>query len=100
MTKLRTHVVRGQVVLVAPGPVREHPRGRAWERTRQRVAERDRWRCHRCGEPIDPRLKKPDPMALAIDHIVPLSQGGRDDETNLAAMHAGCNQELERTRPT
>lgn len=90
--KLRTHIVRGRVVVVAPGPVRERPRGNAFEPTRQRVAARDCWRCARCGRPIDSRLRAPHPMALEVHHVAGVSEFGSDDEANLEPVHGDCHR--------
>lgn len=51
---------------------------------RQRVFERDEFRCRRCGR--DPRL-----AVLVIDHIVPVARGGTADESNLQTLCTGCN---------
>lgn len=96
--KLRTHVRRGRVVIVSPGPARDHPRGNVFEPTRQRVAGRDRWTCRRCGKPIDPRLKRPHDMALVVHHVDELADGGSDADRNLSAMHALCHRDLHRAR--
>ena len=31
-------------------------------------------------------------MADEVDHIVPLSQGGTDEDTNLRAIHHDCHK--------
>ena len=51
------------------------PKG--WDRIRQAVLERDNWICHECGKP----------GADTADHVIPQSQGGSDDMSNLAAVH-------------
>lgn len=91
MTKLRTRVVAG-VAVVGPSEVRPHPRGRAWDRIRMAVAERDRWVCQLCGEAIDPALKRPHPRALHAHHVIELAAGGSDAMSNLQASHARCNE--------
>ncbi|MFA5185734.1 MAG: HNH endonuclease signature motif containing protein [Patescibacteria group bacterium] len=45
--------------------------------------------CFICQEPIDLIVHK---GALDIDHIVPLRDKGKDDETNFAITHASCNR--------
>lgn len=90
--KLRTAVIRGRLAVVAPGPLRDRPRGNAFEPTRQRVAARDGWRCRRCGKPIDPALKRPHPRALVVHHVEELSDRGSDADANLAPMHADCHR--------
>lgn len=48
---------------------------------RRRVFARDGWRCLHCGAVDD----------LTLDHIVPWSLGGTDDETNLQTLCRRCN---------
>ncbi len=52
---------------------------------RARVAERDGWICGLCGNAIEAVAD------LHIDHIKPLSLGGKHVEGNLQATHAACN---------
>lgn len=56
-----------------------------WEQQRRaaRVIARDRGTCHVCGQA----------GAEEVDHVVPLSQGGADHESNLAAIHVACHRE-------
>lgn len=55
-----------------------------------RICERDGWICHLCGLKIDwfatNRRDRP-----TRDHIVPFSEGGNCDDSNLRAAHYGCN---------
>jgi hypothetical protein len=60
--------------------------------TKQQVVERDQARCWICFGPIDLKRLDPDPMSLTIDHVVPLSRGGRDTFKNVAASHKICNE--------
>lgn len=53
-------------------------------RTRFRVLKRDRFKCHYCGSPA----RK---CQLHIDHVLPVSRGGTDDERNLVAACIACN---------
>ena len=55
------------------------------------LGERDGWRCGLCGRKIDRRKRFPDPTAITIDHITPLSAGGGDELHNLQAAHWRCN---------
>ncbi len=52
---------------------------------RERIFARDQYICHICREPTDAA----DPPT--VDHIVPLSHGGADDDDNLATAHRSCN---------
>jgi 5-methylcytosine-specific restriction protein A len=55
----------------------------AWRKTTMRILARDRGICHVCGEP----------GASECDHIVPRSEGGTNDDSNLAAIHKRpCHQ--------
>lgn len=57
------------------------------------IFERDGWRCHLCGKRIFKSKRWPDQACGTIDHIVPLSEGGRDEPSNVAAAHWRCNRE-------
>lgn len=53
-----------------------------WEKTRNRIFLRDGPRCNYCGDTRGP---------YHIDHIIPLSRGGTNDEKNLCVSCATCN---------
>lgn len=55
------------------------------------ICERDGWRCWLCGEAIDASLQPPARMAGTVDHVVPLANGGSDDDDNVRAAHLTCN---------
>lgn len=49
--------------------------------------------CYICGKLVDKSLKRPDPMAPEIDHIIPIARGGHpSDVNNLALVHGACNR--------
>lgn len=51
-----------------------------------------------CGEPIDPTLKAPHNKSRTIEHLTPISRGGRHDIDNIDFAHYGCNaQKQDRT---
>ena len=57
--------------------------GRPWARLRAQILKRDRYlcpcdECKETGRPVE---------AHEVDHIVPLSQGGSDDPSNLRAIN-------------
>jgi 5-methylcytosine-specific restriction endonuclease McrA len=53
---------------------------RQWRKVRAAVLKRDNERCFYCGE-----------QATTVDHLRPVSRGGTDDESNLAAACPNCN---------
>lgn len=52
-----------------------------WRAMRERVLRRDGRRCHYCGD-----------LAETVDHVVPASEGGTNDMTNLVAACWPCNR--------
>ncbi|HCF9839206.1 TPA: HNH endonuclease [Pseudomonas aeruginosa] len=54
--------------------------GRPWRRKRDRILKRDGYMCQ-CAE-----CKGMKRVATEVDHIIPLSQGGTDDDSNLMAI--------------
>lgn len=58
---------------------------------RQKVFERDKWRCQLCGEMTDRSQSPPEPLAPTIDHKVPYSKGGTNASENLQCAHYICN---------
>jgi len=55
----------------------------------QKLSNRQSGNCFICEEPIDLVLHY---GQLEIDHIIPLSEGGPDEENNFAMTHASCNR--------
>lgn len=50
--------------------------------------------CGICGQPVNKKLKAPDPMSPVIDHIVPVSKGGHPSAMeNLQLAHWSCNRQ-------
>jgi len=61
-----------------------------WERIKQRVCEKARWRCQRCGKPTD--MSGDEDTRPEIHHIVPDSRGGSFlDEGNLMLLCKACH---------
>ena len=58
--------------------------GRPWRRKRLQVFERDRYICQTCYRVC---------MSPECDHIVPVSQGGSDDMSNLATICIECHRD-------
>lgn len=60
-------------------------------RDRRDLYERDSWVCHLCGSGVDRDADPNSDYAPSLDHLVPRSQGGSDDQTNLKTAHRLCN---------
>lgn len=56
---------------------------KAWRRIRLRIFKRDGWACTYCGTSAEP---------LECDHIVPISRGGSNDDSNLTTACRRCNR--------
>jgi 5-methylcytosine-specific restriction endonuclease McrA len=60
---------------------------------RQRIGDRDSWRCGICTEPVDPALSVYESIwAAVVDHIIPRSRGGSHDDSNIQIAHYECNR--------
>lgn len=55
------------------------------------IHQRDGWRCHICKRVVKRGAVVPHPLAPTIDHLIPLSAGGRDAPDNVACAHFRCN---------
>lgn len=58
---------------------------------RRQVYDRDGWRCHLCGKPVNRKAKAPHPRSATIDHLIPLAAGGTHEPTNCRTAHFLCN---------
>lgn len=54
------------------------------------IYERDKGRCQLCSKRVGP-FRWPHPQSMAIDHIIPISQGGHDIPANVQLTHFRCN---------
>lgn len=58
---------------------------------RVRILDRDGMTCQLCFSPLRPDEEPTHPRYPNIDHIMPVSRGGSDDEGNLRAACRQCN---------
>ena len=63
--------------------------GRAWEKLRAQVMERDRHLCQPCYRATPQRFTP----AREVDHILSKAKGGTDDLSNLQAICAPCHRD-------
>lgn len=59
---------------------------------RNRVFERDGWRCYMCRKRLNREAVAPfHPLAPTLDHVIPLARGGSHTMANLRAACFSCN---------
>ena len=61
--------------------------------TIKEIGERDFWRCGICLDPVDPKIRRPDPRAPSVDHIKALWAGGTHTRDNVRITHLFCNMD-------
>lgn len=66
----------------------------------EEIFVRDQWMCKICHDPIDRSVKFPHPRSVSLDHIVPLSKGGKHVRKNVQTAHFGCNSRKGAKLPT
>jgi 5-methylcytosine-specific restriction endonuclease McrA len=70
---------------VKPLEVKSKNRPKIHKRARQEIYKRDGYACLMCGNS--------NPEMLSIDHIVPLSKGGKNRKENMQTLCKLCNSE-------
>lgn len=55
------------------------------------ILKRDKGRCHICGDKVDMSDVNDCMNYGSVDHIIPLSKGGRHIESNVKLAHLWCN---------
>lgn len=66
-------------------------RDTAAQKRHREIIARTKPNCWLCGEPIDYKLRYPDPKCYVLDHVEPLHKGGADTIENKRAAHHACN---------
>jgi len=64
----------------------ERIRGGKHKAIRERILTRDLFTCQRCNQSMHPRH-------LEVDHIVPLTEGGRESDSNRQTLCRWCHKE-------
>ena len=59
--------------------------------TTLQVFEKSGGVCGICDEPVDMKLKWPNPLSASVDHIVPVNKGGGHTLENVQIAHLRCN---------
>ena len=59
---------------------------RPWARLAYQIKVRDEWKCVKCGKP----------GRMEVDHVIPIWNGGTDDEANLQTLCRGCHIDKSR----
>lgn len=67
--------------ILLPGPGEGKNRPKIKPAVREYIYARDKYRCTYCGSNED----------LTIDHVIPLSKGGRNHKTNMTTACKPCN---------
>lgn len=66
-------------------------------RTKYALRKRDGDTCYICGERVNLCLNdRHDPKYASIDHVLPISLGGKDNLSNLKLVHQRCNNERDK----
>lgn len=73
-------------VLTTKAGTTERERGRSWQRKRETILLQTDCMCALCKVA----------QATEVDHIIPLEQGGSNDEINLQSLCAPCHAEKTR----
>lgn len=58
---------------------------------RAALYERDGWMCWLCSEPIDRLAHANSDRAPSLDHVIPRSRHGSNEDSNLRTAHRVCN---------
>jgi hypothetical protein len=59
------------------------------------IYERDKGRCWICRKKVPRTAVWPDRRCASLDHVIPITKGGRDEATNVRLAHVGCNSKRQ-----
>ncbi|MCK5613214.1 HNH endonuclease [Candidatus Pacearchaeota archaeon] len=60
-----------------------------WKKIAQKALKRDKYRCTQCGR------SRADGGILSVDHIIPVSCGGKDELSNARTFCEWCHPAME-----
>ena len=89
----RADLKPGEYILVSTNPGPRFARGVSAAQ-RAKILLRNGYTCQVCGagagdpNPLDPTKT----LRLHVDHVVPVSKGGTDDDSNLRVLCSACNE--------
>jgi hypothetical protein len=69
-----------QLVLIMASALKDNGSTSRWRKIRQRILERDQYTCQICGM-----------EGNTVDHIIPRSSNGGDEDFNLQCLCSRCN---------
>lgn len=72
-----------KICVSKPKVKREKKENKSAQKKRQIIYERDGYKCLKCGEK--------DLSKLTLDHVIPISWGGKDNIKNLQTLCGNCN---------
>lgn len=81
-----TSNAHGSYTLGSSKSFAENERSKMTKKLRLQVLERDNFTCQFCG-----RSPQKDGVSLEVDHIIPVSRGGRTELSNLQTLCHDCN---------
>jgi 5-methylcytosine-specific restriction endonuclease McrA len=55
------------------------------------VGEIEKWICHLCHEHVENSLPSTHPLAPTVDHVIPITKGGKHEWENVKLAHRSCN---------
>src|SRR5574340_33933 len=61
------------------------------------IIRRDKGKCQLCGKPVALKQKAPHPKSPTLDHILPVSKGGKHHPDNVRLAHFECNSRRRNT---
>lgn len=58
----------------------------SYKKQKKHIITRDGTKCFVCGKPLE--------LDITLEHLIPLSSGGKNELSNMVLVHSDCNQLL------